>query len=393
MRVIYYTYPAFFDVSLCFIRSLSKRVELYVILEVTPESRKGTILDLTDVSLSPGVTPANLLLGPLFPDSVRAYWENVSGFYIAYFESPKSIHPDTFRDGKAITGLMHQIEPDLIYFDDISLRISMNSFFLRKIPWVIGVHDPEPHSGEGNWRIALSRKIMYSKAVHFVTHNQFQQANFLARNRIPPARSSVIRLGVIDVYRNFGNVIIKTEEKTVLFFGRISPYKGLEILLQAASSVCQQLEQVTIVIAGKPIAGYTLPVMPKLSNGGEIQLVDRFITNRELVQFFSKATCIVCPYTDATQSAVVLTAYAFEKPVIVSRVGGLPEYVLEDETGLLFTRNDPRALSDVIINVLTDAELREKLERGCSTIQREYLNWEKISEKYIEVFNKVSSDE
>ncbi len=129
MRIIYYTYPAFFDASLCMIRSLSKKVELYVILEVTPESRQGTILDLTSVPLVPGITPADPLLAPLLPEKIREYWKDVGGFYIATFNHPKSIQPETIRHGKIITDFMRAWRPDIILFDesDFSNSIQCNS--------------------------------------------------------------------------------------------------------------------------------------------------------------------------------------------------------------------------------------------------------------------------
>ncbi len=162
--------------------------------------------------------------------------------------------------------------------------------------------------------------------------------------------------------------------------------------MEAASKVCEQLEDVTINIVGKPIPGYSLPSLSVLPNGGRINLVKQYVSPGDLVQFFNKAVCVICPYIDATQSGVVLTAYAFDRPVIASRVGGLPEYVLDGHTGLLIEPNDSQALADAILLMLQNNELRRNLQQGCSDVQQEYISWERISNQYIHIFRNLTQD-
>ncbi len=134
---------------------------------------------------------------------------------------------------------------------------------------------------------------------------------------------------------------LRTEDRTLLFFGRLSAYKGLETLFQAAPLACKRLPGLRIIVAGNPVPGYRLPPAPDLPNGGELQIITGYIPNHTLAQLFQRAAVVVCPYTTATQSAVVLTAYAFGKPVIGTRVGGLPEYITDGETGVLVPPHSP----------------------------------------------------
>lgn len=389
MRVIYYTNTAFFDAAISLMRSLSEKIDLFVVLEVSPESRTGTILDLTRTQLKPGINPAESILSSLLPVGVAEYWRKVKGIYIAGFDYPKSLHPDTICQGKTIADFIHTLNPDIIFFDDISLRLSLASFFMKDISWILGVHDPKPHAGEKNWRLTLSRKLMYPVAKHFILHNKFQEADFLKQYGISENRTSVVHLGAYDVYHNWQDGECLSEEKTILFFGRLSSYKGLDVLLEAIPIICERIGNIKINIIGKPVSGYKIPPVPELPNGGRINLINSYVSAGELARYFSETNCVICPYTDATQSGVVLTAYAFRKPVVATRVGGLPEYLLDGQTGLLVEPNNPAKLAEAVISLLEDVALSDSLEDGCSKIQVGTLNWESISDQYVKIFEKV----
>jgi glycosyltransferase involved in cell wall biosynthesis len=368
---------------------MSSKVDLHVIMEVTPENRRSVLFDLTSLPLKAGITPAEPILSSQFPQEARNYWKDLASFHLAVFNNPKSVHLDTMFKGYAISRFIRKLRTNVILFEDISPRIALISSLLKSTPWVIGVHDPEAHSGEKNWRILLARKLMYPNAQKIILHNKAQESSFLGKCEIPQSRSAVIRLGTYDVYRHWGSVQTYAEDRNILFFGRLSPYKGLQVLLQAVSIVCQQVHNVTINIVGKPIPGYEAPVVPLLSNGGRINLIQRYVTADELACFFRKTTCVVCPYIDATQSGVILTAYAFGKPVIATRVGGLPEYILHGRTGFLVEPNNPQTLASAIILLLQEDDLRRNLEREISSIHRQSASWEEISSQYVDIFENI----
>ena len=98
---------------------------------------------------------------------------------------------------------------------------------------------------------------------------------------------------------------------------------------------------------------------------------------------------IVCPYTDASQSGVVLTAYAFGKPVVATRVGGLPEYVEDGVTGLLVPPRNPQALAEALVRLLRDPDTQRTLSQGIR--HNEALSWESIIKRTISVYEQVLS--
>ena len=90
-------------------------------------------------------------------------------------------------------------------------------------------------------------------------------------------------------------------DRTVLFFGRQSPYKGIEVLYDAAQRVAERIPDVRFVIAGKPQGNYSAPP-PALKHGGHVELIDDYISNARLAELFQLATVVACPYRDATQT-------------------------------------------------------------------------------------------
>lgn len=122
----------------------------------------------------------------------------------------------------------------------------------------------------------------------------------------------------------------------LLFFGLIRPYKGLDLLLEAWESLpAQAYPQVRLLIAGElyePRSKYE-PLLQRL--GERVLFHEGFIPDEKVRYYFSAADAIIQPYQSATQSGITQIAYHFERPMIVTNVGGLPEMVLHGETGLV----------------------------------------------------------
>jgi glycosyltransferase involved in cell wall biosynthesis len=134
---------------------------------------------------------------------------------------------------------------------------------------------------------------------------------------------------------------------TLLFFGFVRAYKGLDVLLRALPRVRRE---VTLCVAGEfyeSRAPYDR-LVAELGLQRRVRILDRFVGEAEVRQYFSACDAVVLPYRTATQSGVIPLAYAMECPVITTRVGGLPEVVEEGGTGLLVPPDDPAALAAAI---------------------------------------------
>jgi glycosyltransferase involved in cell wall biosynthesis len=172
----------------------------------------------------------------------------------------------------------------------------------------------------------------------------------------------------------------------ILFFGFVRQYKGVVYLLQAMPKVLRRVD-VHLLIVGEfwdNIAPYTELIL-ELGIHHAVTVVDRYIPNEELGLYFSAADVVVLPYVDATQSAVVPLAYAFERPVITTRVGGLPDVVFDGETGILVPPGDSEALAQAIVRFFLSEPNREWAD---AIVRYRYeFSWERLVETVEEVVN------
>ncbi|MBZ0168986.1 Glycosyl transferase, group 1 [Candidatus Methylomirabilis lanthanidiphila] len=181
--------------------------------------------------------------------------------------------------------------------------------------------------------------------------------------------------------QGFGEPIDQEEAKRrlgltgtiLLFFGLIRRYKGLPCLLEAMALVLQQVD-CTLLVVGEFYDGkdQCLRLINTLGLASRVRVIDRFIPDDEVSLYFCAADLVVLPYESATQSGIVPIAYAFERPVVVTAVGGLPEAVQDGETGLLVEPRNPTALAAAIIRFFEE-RLGPAFSRNIS--QRTRFSW------------------
>jgi len=261
----------------------------------------------------------------------------------------------------------------------------------RKTPRVWSIHDPILHSGEDKWQTRWAYSSFRYLKAHFILHNQTQCPEFKDRYKIKTHRCHYVPLGPLDIFQIFRNGGSEKTGRKVLFYGRISPYKGVEYLVEAAKRVQQELEDLKIVIAGKPNYAIDLDAL-KDQQGFEIK--DHFIENEEIVKMIEAAEFVVCPYTDATQSGVIMTAYAFNKPVLATAVGGLQEAVEEGVTGRLVPPRDSQALADAMTRMLKEQDTLARMEETLKLRHREGpYSWTGIARSTIDVYQRAINDQ
>jgi glycosyltransferase involved in cell wall biosynthesis len=142
----------------------------------------------------------------------------------------------------------------------------------------------------------------------------------------------------------------------VLFFGRIAPYKGLELLVNASRIVKKRIGyEFILLIAGE---GDISLLNDYMSNEeyAYIRILNKRIPYREIPNLFYGAKFLILPYIDASQSGVIPLAYTFSKPVIVSNVGSLSEYVDHGKTGLIFESGNTEQLANYIIDLIKNRD-------------------------------------
>lgn len=232
---------------------------------------------------------------------------------------------------------------------------------LRHMPLVITIHNVLPHE-PGPWYLRASR-VLYRLADHLVVHSDVNRAQLLEHFCIGSDNVSCVPMGIdgprnqsLDQKSARARLEIPTSRPTVLFFGTIRPYKGLDVLLRALGEVRRRNPEVQLVIAGKPWEPWT-HYQAIIDDGG---LADHVITRLDYIPeaevslYYAAADLVVLPYThfDA-QSAVGAQVLGHGRPMIVTDCGGLPALVGHDARWIV-PPDDSEALAEKIAAFLTN---------------------------------------
>ena len=170
------------------------------------------------------------------------------------------------------------------------------------------------------------------------------------------------------VYHHFGDLIPRKEargrlglardDEVLLFFGVVRSYKGLPILLNAMPRIVARRPRVRLIVAGEfyEDEGVCRSLIETLGLGEIVLVRPEYIPEEEVSVFFSAANLVVQPYVSATQSGVVQTAFHFDRPVVVTDVGGLAEVVADGRSGYVVPPRDPAALADAVVRYFEDGK-------------------------------------
>ncbi len=199
------------------------------------------------------------------------------------------------------------------------------------------------------------------------------------------------------LYDHFGDRLPKAEAlqklgldpnfQYLLFFGFIRKYKGLDWLLEAFKDERLRKLPIRLIVAGEfytDASPYLELIDDSIKN--EVKLFTRFIPEEEVRIYFSASDMVVQPYKTATQSGVTQIAYHFEKPMIVTRVGGLSEIVPHGVAGYV-VETQPRAIADALVDFFTENK-NEAMTRGARD-QKQRFSWESMIRVCLDLADQV----
>ena len=171
-------------------------------------------------------------------------------------------------------------------------------------------------------------------------------------------------------------------KKTILFFGLIREYKGLDILLRAFGMLPEDYQ---LVVAGEPYGSFGKyeEIIGQLPGKDRIRLFLEYVSDDKVGTYFGAADVVVLPYRSATQSGISAVAYHFELPVIVTDVGGLKETIGDAGTGLVAGECTPEAIRDEILKYFSAPGIREKCIRNIKS-EKDRLSWSSFSRRLLE---------
>ncbi len=278
--------------------------------------------------------------------------------------------------------------PDIVHIQEHPVWLGLTAPILsRMYPVVTTVHDVYPHLGERAWDQHLGRLLFSGHTDAVFVHGEWAK-KALSENEDYHFGDTVhsIPMGHFGLFRACTRAAAREEPGTVLFFGRIEEYKGIPYLLEAMHLLESRLCDARLILAGD---GDLRPYQDLLERASNIEIQNRFIPDEEVAALFQRAKVVVLPYVECTQTGVVPIAYAFKKPVVVTRTGSIPELVEEGRTGLIVPSRDSRALADAIERLLRDESARLAMgEEGYTRLTGD-MSWDRIAEMTLDVYRKV----
>ena len=212
-------------------------------------------------------------------------------------------------------------------------------------------------------------RFALSPSDHLITHSETDRQDLLAI--FPRREITVSQLPSLPEFS--GPATNSRSGRTILFFGKVRKYKGLDVLLNALPKVLSKVD-CTLRVAGEFYDSIDKYEELILRNAIEkhVDVDNRYVANEEVAAIFECADVLVLPYISASQSDVARIALSNGLPVIASRVGGLSETVIDRVNGLLFEPGDPAALADQIVTYFRD-ELGPVFSENIRNNQREPL--------------------
>ena len=187
---------------------------------------------------------------------------------------------------------------------------------------------------------------------------------------------------------------IAADAPVVVFFGTLLPSKGIEDLLEAFATVHARRPDAHLLIAGHPSRhmedGQLEALAARLGIAEAVTVDAGYVPNEELGALMGLARVVVFPYRNATASGALQVAYAYGRPVIATRVGGLPEVVEEGESGLVVGPRRPDELAEAILAFVADPEAAERMGAHALHLSRTRFAWTTSAATILEVCRGLS---
>lgn len=255
-----------------------------------------------------------------------------------------------------------------VYFAPLFLYLTT---CLRRsgIPIVYLCHNVVEHE-TASWRRALTKRVL-GRADGFVVHTESEREQL--EHMLGVAQVEVHPIPVFESFPRVAGTEPREHALELLFFGFVRPYKGLDVLAEAMRLVDPSLD-VRLTVVGEFWSG-AADLRSRLEQDatGRVEVVPRYVSEREAAQFFGRSDVVVLPYRSATGSAVVALAYHFGVPVIASRIGGLPDVVVPGRTGFLVDPESPSELAAAIEDAAT-CDL-DAMSREVDALVAERMSW------------------
>lgn len=202
------------------------------------------------------------------------------------------------------------------------------------------------------------------------------------------------------VYENFGEPMEREvarrrlgldDRPTLLFFGFVRRYKGLDLLLEAMPAILERVPDARLLIVGEFFGdpGPYLDIIRRLDLRDAVEVHDKYVPTEEVAPWFCAADALVLPYRSATNSGIVQIGYNFALPSVVTDVGSLSEVVIDGETGFVIPDAAPASIAAAVERALRPGE-HDRLAANIREERKKY-SWDAFAEGLEEFVKRESA--
>ena len=300
--------------------------------------------------------------------------------------------------------LFHILWNNKFQFFDCTLLMLYYRLLGKKIVFTAHNVNAGKRDSSDSWLNRISLEAQYTLSDHIFVHTKGMKSELASDFHVPDDRISVIPFGINNTVPNTSlssgeakrQLRLTSSDKTMLFFGNIAPYKGLEYLIAAFTKLLKKDRSYRLVIAGRPKGGedYWKQIQQSITrNGVRDRIIERieYIRDEDTEVYFKAADVLVLPYGLVFQSGVLFLGYSFGLPTIAADVGDLKEEIIEGETGFVFKARDSSDLASKIGDYFT-SELFDNLETRRAKINayaNERYSWDKVAAVTTSVYSRL----
>jgi glycosyltransferase involved in cell wall biosynthesis len=284
--------------------------------------------------------------------------------------------------------------PDIVHFQWAPLPLvdkRLVGLFRRIAPTILTVHDTTPFNGSPNSSLQqMGALAVYAAFDHLVVHTE-QGRQALLRRGLPDGKLSVIPHGVLDL----GAAAAKPPgaERTILLFGKIKPYKGTDLLIEAFARLPAALRATTrLRIVGEPFIDLA-PLQARATALGiadRIRWDPRYVGDAEIGAILAEADLLAFPYREIDASGVLMASFPYGKPIVASSIGAFRELLADGVHGRLVAPEDPAALAAALADVLADPARAAAMGARVRALADDIPGWDEIARRTAALYRRLA---
>ena len=283
----------------------------------------------------------------VFDDLLLEKYPLLTQVSIFIFQNLKFISIQNWRSALSLFKVLKRYKTVHFSGENGTWLILFTLLRLRGVRVIYSVHDLVDHSGQRiGFYVKYIRPILLRLSHYVVLMNQADFKKLSFRSRSLGRKSRFIPFGILDLYTSYQQGDCQCPKYDFLFFGRISQYKGMGLLLESLKRLKNSTQKLNfnVLIAG---AGYDL-ALEELKTFKEVKILNEFQDSQTLACLIKNARAIICPYLDATQSGVLMTSFAFKKPVIATNSPSFEEVMSGGGLGVLVESGNADQLAQAL---------------------------------------------